>query len=84
MEVMLMIIFFTIFWAAVAKFGPLLVTKDPHDDLVRCIFLLTAVVCWLFWLCCYLAQLNPLLGPKLNGNTIRIIAASWGNPIKEG
>ncbi|XP_020807687.1 V-type proton ATPase subunit e [Drosophila serrata] len=84
MEVILMIIFVTAFWAGVAKFGPILFSKAPQQDLVRCVCLLTAACCWLFWLCCYLAQLNPLLGPKLNQNTIKIIAKSWDNPISEG
>ncbi|XP_017019490.1 V-type proton ATPase subunit e [Drosophila kikkawai] len=84
MEVILMIIFVTAFWVAVAKFGPILFSKAPQQDLVRCVCLLTAVCCWLFWLCCYLAQLNPLVGPKLNQNTIKIIARSWDNPISQG
>jgi V-type H+-transporting ATPase subunit e len=23
---------------------------------------LTGVLCWLFWFCCYLSQINPLIG----------------------
>lgn len=33
------------------------------------------------WLCCYMAQMNPLIGPKLHQNTILIMAKEWGNPL---
>jgi len=29
------------------------------------------------WLCCYMAQMNPLVGPKLNQHTILIMAREW-------
>lgn len=28
-----------------------------------------------------MAQMNPLIGPKLHQNTILIMAREWGNPI---
>ncbi|BFF98028.1 V-type proton ATPase subunit e [Drosophila madeirensis] len=84
MEVFFTILFFTAIWAAVGLGGPSLVSKEHQQDLVRCIFLLTAVCCWLFWLCCYLAQLNPLIGPKLTQDTVRLIAKAWNHPITEG
>ncbi|KAF0758221.1 V-type proton ATPase subunit e 2 [Aphis craccivora] len=34
------------------------------------------------WLCCYMAQMNPLVGPKLNQHTILIMAREWGNLIQ--
>jgi len=34
------------------------------------------------WLCCYMTQLNPLIGPKLSMNEIMIMAREWGNEIK--
>lgn len=37
----------------------------------------------LSWLCCYLAQLNPLIGPRMHTNTILIMAREWGNPIAD-
>lgn len=33
------------------------------------------------WLCCYMAQMNPLIGPKLSKGTILIMAREWGNPL---
>jgi len=35
------------------------------------------------WLCCYMTQLNPLIGPKLSMNEIMIMAREWGNEIKD-
>jgi hypothetical protein len=35
------------------------------------------------WLCCYMAQMNPLIGPKLHQNTILIMAREWGNKIAD-
>lgn len=31
------------------------------------------------WLCCFMAQMNPLMGPKLHQGTILMIAREWGN-----
>jgi ATP synthase subunit H len=35
------------------------------------------------WLCCYMAQMNPLIGPRLHQNTILIMAREWGNPLPD-
>ncbi|XP_068149768.1 V-type proton ATPase subunit e 2 [Drosophila tropicalis] len=80
----LTILVFTGFWALVGIVGPILVPKSPHHNLIRCILMLTAASCWLFWFCCYLAQMNPFFGPKLEWRTIAMIAKSWDSPIKEG
>lgn len=29
------------------------------------------------WLCCYMAQMNPLIGPRLDKHTILIMANEW-------
>jgi hypothetical protein len=29
------------------------------------------------WLCCYMAQMNPLIGPKLANTTLLLIAQQW-------
>lgn len=31
------------------------------------------------WLCCFMAQMNPLIGPRLHQGTILMIAREWGN-----
>ncbi|XP_004520059.1 V-type proton ATPase subunit e [Ceratitis capitata] len=78
------VLFFTAFWACVGIGVPMMTPKGPHQSLFRCIMMLTAATCWLFWLCCYMAQMNPLLGPKLNQHTIYMIAKEWGNELKDG
>ena len=29
------------------------------------------------WLCCYMAQMNPLIGPVLKNNTVLLMAREW-------
>lgn len=31
------------------------------------------------WLCCFMAQMNPLMGPRLHQGTLLIVAREWGN-----
>ena len=33
------------------------------------------------WLCCYMAQMNPLIGPKLSNKTIILMAREWVSVI---
>lgn len=33
------------------------------------------------WLCCYMSQMNPLIGPKLSNKTILLMAREWGNAV---
>lgn len=40
---------------------------------------LTGACCWLFWLCCYMAQMNPLVGPILEPKALAAIHYHWGN-----
>ncbi|EDV95847.1 V-type proton ATPase subunit e [Drosophila grimshawi] len=77
------ILFFTALWAAVGIGGPMITPRGPQQKLTQCILMLTAVCCWLFWLCCYLTQMNPLIGPRLSKHAIAIIADSWNMPLKE-
>lgn len=37
------------------------------------------IICSYSWLCCYMAQMNPLIGPKLPKNTILMMAREWVN-----
>ncbi|KAG5873364.1 hypothetical protein JTB14_022967 [Gonioctena quinquepunctata] len=74
-------IIFTVLWGGVGGFLPFIVPKGPNRGIIQVILMLTGVCCWLFWFCCYVAQMNPLVGPKLDRNTILIMAREWGNPI---
>ncbi|KAF7995066.1 hypothetical protein HCN44_004538 [Aphidius gifuensis] len=73
----------TIFWGVVGIIGPLVVTKGPNRGILQVMLILTAFTCWLFWLCCYMAQMNPLIGPKLSSHTLMVMAKAWGEEVKE-
>ncbi|XP_011302491.1 V-type proton ATPase subunit e 2-like [Fopius arisanus] len=72
------VLFFTLVWGAVGIVLPFFVPKGPNRGILQVILMLTAFTCWLFWLCCYMAQMNPLVGPKLNAHTLLIMAREWG------
>uniref|UniRef100_A0A6M2E0C8 V-type proton ATPase subunit n=1 Tax=Xenopsylla cheopis TaxID=163159 RepID=A0A6M2E0C8_XENCH len=76
-------IIFTVLWGIVGVVLPFIVPKGPNRGIVQVVLILTAACCWLFWLCCYMAQMNPLIGPKLHQNTILLMAREWGNPITD-
>ncbi|KAH8366029.1 hypothetical protein KR093_008576 [Drosophila rubida] len=78
------ILFFTALWGAVGIGMPIMTPNGPHQNLIRCILMLTAGCCWLFWLCCYMAQMNPLFGPRVKRHALAMIAKSWGNTMREG
>ncbi|KAG7200683.1 hypothetical protein KM043_001236 [Ampulex compressa] len=76
-------LFFTILWGIVGIALPFFVPKGSNRGILQVILVLTAFTCWLFWLCCYMAQMNPLIGPKLDNKTILMMASEWGDgPIK--
>ncbi|XP_013116102.1 V-type proton ATPase subunit e [Stomoxys calcitrans] len=72
----------TCIWAFIGIICPFF-ARGPNKGITQCCLMLTAATCWLFWLCCYMTQMNPLIGPKLSMNEIMIIAQEWGNPIKD-
>ncbi|KAF4530120.1 hypothetical protein B566_EDAN001377 [Ephemera danica] len=76
------ILFFTIVWGAVGIGLPLKVPNGPNQRLMQVVLMLTGATCWLFWLCCYMAQMNPLIGPRLNNRTLLLIAQNWGPPLE--
>lgn len=76
------VIVFTVLWGVVGIVLPFVVPKGPNRGILQVILMLTAATCWLFWLCCYMAQMNPLIGPKLSKGTILIMSREWGNELK--
>ncbi|XP_056632990.1 V-type proton ATPase subunit e-like [Diorhabda carinulata] len=76
-------VIFTVLWGGIGIILPIFVPKGPNRGIVQVILMLTGVCCWLFWLCCYVAQMNPLIGPKLEQNIILIMAEKWGNAVTE-
>nr|AAV90704.1 vacuolar ATPase M9 [Aedes albopictus] len=75
--------YFSAIFGVVGIVLPIIAPKGPNRGIVQCVLILTAATCWLFWLCCYMAQMNPLIGPKLHQNTILIMAREWGNPLPD-
>jgi len=45
---------------------------------IQTIIVLVAVCCYIFWLLCFLHQLNPLIGPELSQLTIMYLNETWG------
>ena len=46
--------------------------------LVQVVLMITGACCWLFWLCCYMSQMNPLIGPILETKTLYAMKTQWG------
>ncbi|CAH1155064.1 unnamed protein product [Phaedon cochleariae] len=76
-------IIFTVLWGGIGGVLPFFVPKGPNRGIIQVILMLTGVCCWLFWICCYVAQMNPLIGPKVDRNTILWMAKQWGNEIAQ-
>ncbi|PSN40414.1 V-type proton ATPase subunit e 2, partial [Blattella germanica] len=45
---------------------PFVVPKGPNRGILHVFLMITAVTCWLFCLCRYMAQMNTLMGSKLS------------------
>lgn len=73
------VLLMTAFWGFVGIALPILAPKGPNHGIVQCVLMLAAACCWLFWLCCFMAQMNPLIGPRLNQATLLIMAQEWGD-----
>lgn len=73
------IIIFTALWGVVGIVLPFIVPKGPNRGVLQVVLMLTAATCWLFWLCCYMAQMNPLIGPKITNTTLAIMSREWSN-----
>ena len=56
------VIMFTLIWGGVGIVAPYFVKAGPNKRLIQTCLALTAACCWLFWLCCYMSQMNPLIG----------------------
>lgn len=50
------------------------VAHDRRFSLVRTMSITTAVCLWMFWLCTYMSQLNPIIGPELKVANVYLTA----------
>ncbi|EGD74573.1 hypothetical protein PTSG_05938 [Salpingoeca rosetta] len=65
------VIVVTIFFAVVALFGFFIAGRNSKDrGLVQTMWVTTALCLWLFWLCAYLSQINPLVAPSLKAKDV--------------
>merc|ERR1711963_264684 len=71
------VLLFTVIWGIVGGVLPFVLPKGPHKSVIQVVLVLTAASCWLFWLCCYMSQMNPLIGPVLNQRTLFAIKEYW-------
>ncbi|KAK8781269.1 hypothetical protein V5799_017388 [Amblyomma americanum] len=68
---------FTLFWLAVGAVAPWFVPKGNNRGLIQTMIATTAAMCYTFWLCAYMSQMNPLIGPLLNNKTVIIMRHEW-------
>lgn len=68
----------TIFWVIVGGVLPWVVPKGPNRGIIQTMLVMTAVCCYLFWLCTLLMQLNPLIGPEIENTTLYVVQNVWG------
>jgi len=72
------IFMFTLIWALIGGVAPRYVPNGPHKQLIQMCLLLTAICCWMFWFLCYIAQMNPLIGPDLDWKSLAAANFYWG------
>lgn len=72
------LILFSLIWGGVGIVAPYFVPAGPHKQLFQLCLSLTGACCWLLWLCCYMAQMNPLIGPELDQKSIVAMHYYWG------
>lgn len=71
------VIVVTAIWLIVGGVVPLFI-KGPNKRLIQTMLVMTAVCCWLFWICAYFCQLNPLIGPEIEAGALRAAVKEWG------
>nr|ACO11528.1 Vacuolar ATP synthase subunit e 2 [Caligus rogercresseyi] len=68
---------FTILWGVVGAVLPAFVPKGPNKSLIQVSLMITGACCWLFWLCCYMSQMNPLIGPIVKREALIAMKHFW-------
>jgi len=71
----------TVFWAIVGGVLPFILGKGPNKGVIQVVLVTTACTCWLFWLLCYMHQMNPLIGPALHNTTAIALKYLWDGTI---
>jgi len=73
------VVAFTLIWGLVGGVAPRFVPSGPHKQLLQLCLVMTGLCCWMFWLFCYMCQMNPLLGPALDKNALVAVKHYWGD-----
>ncbi|OQR79730.1 V-type proton ATPase subunit e 2-like [Tropilaelaps mercedesae] len=71
------IFLFTLLWVAIGAGTPWFVPNKSWRPLAQMVIVMSSVCCYVFWLCTYIAQMNPLIGPLLERNTLIAASAAW-------
>lgn len=71
------VVLFTLLWLAIGGVIPWFVPKGDNRGLIQTMVITTAALCYTFWLCAYMAQMNPLIGPQLENDTVVIMRYEW-------
>lgn len=69
--------FMTLFWLVVGGVIPWIIPRSDNRGLIQVMLVMTAISCYVLWLCTWLMQLNPLIGPSLTNATVRIMQDQW-------
>lgn len=72
-----LVITMSVLWIGVGVLSPIAVPKSDNRGLVRCMLSCTSVCMYIFWLCTYMAQMNPLLGPLMENSTLISLSEHW-------
>ncbi|KAH7935892.1 V-type proton ATPase subunit e 1 [Rhipicephalus sanguineus] len=65
------------FWLGVAVLSPCFVPRSENRGVIRCMLVCSAACLYLCWLCTYLSQINPLIGPALPKPALLLLDQYW-------
>ncbi|KJE92860.1 hypothetical protein CAOG_03751 [Capsaspora owczarzaki ATCC 30864] len=66
----IVILIFTIVFLVLGGAGFFFAPKGPNRGLVQTMSILTAFCMWIFWLCTFMSQMNPLIAPIIKTEDI--------------
>ncbi|CAN7999263.1 unnamed protein product [Ixodes pacificus] len=67
----------SVFWVIVGAIVPWFIPKGSQRGIIQSMLVITSISCYMFWLCTYMSQMYPLVGPSLNNHTVVAIEAYW-------
>ncbi|XP_065556444.1 V-type proton ATPase subunit e 2-like [Artemia franciscana] len=57
---------------------PWFAPKGQNQGITQTVLITTGACVWIFWLCAYMCQMNPLIGPVLHNSTMLLVYKEWG------